>query len=118
MSIIYKMKSKFDKIQELAENGFLCEVVTDGWANWKFDEEFGIPLIETAKPAHIKVDDFDDIRQVGYRGCYWFFNEEGKLIQDDVGMYPTFEEAIDTLFETYETIKDYVDKKGFKIYKK
>ena len=111
------MISKFDKIQELAENGFLCEVVTDGWANWKFDEEFGIPLIETAKPAHIKVDDFDHVRQVGYRGCYWFFNTEGFLIKDDVGMYSTFEEAIDTLFEAYKYVENNIDKKGFKTYK-
>jgi hypothetical protein len=83
----------------------------------KFDEEFGIPLIETAKPAHVKVDDFDDVRQVGYRGCYWFFNTEGFLIKDDVGLYSTFEEAIDTLFDTYKYVENNIDKKGFKTYK-
>lgn len=97
----------------LAQNGFLCEVVTDGWANWNFSE-YGLPVLESAKPTY---EDTNRVKYVGFRGCFWFFDKTGKLNQDDVGMYDTFEKALDALFEKYENLKYQIDIDGFKIIK-
>ena len=108
-----KKKTKLEKVMDLARNGFLCEVVTDGWANWSFSE-FGTPLINTAIPIY----NSKNTKFVGFRGCFWFFDKTGKLVHDDIGMFETFEMALDALFEKYENLKYEIDIDAFKTYKK
>lgn len=100
-----KPMTKFEKIQDLASKGFLCEVVTDAWANWSFDKD-GKPNYDSATPSK---------KQVMFRGCCWYFDLNGKLIQDDTGLYETFESALDHLFDLYHKEIDNINKFGFKL---
>ncbi len=107
----------FEKIHELANKGFLCELVTDAWANWKFNDN-GRPDHNTATPLYLRLNEFDYIHEVCYRGCYWYFNKSGKLIQDDIGCFSIerggAQKAFNKLLEEYESIKDEIDENGFK----
>lgn len=104
--------NKFDKIEELASKGFLCEVVTDAWANWKFKNNR--PDYSTAYPSEL-----DKIKKsVSYRGIYWYFDKNNnKLISDDIGMYSTFEGCINGLFKTYDSLINEINPKGFMTHK-
>lgn len=97
------MEIYINKMESLAKKGFLCEIVTDGWANWKFNKS-GKPIVETATPSG---------RGFGWRGCYWFFDKKGSLWHDDVGCFGNLKECIESLFETYESFKDRIDPDGF-----
>ena len=94
------------KIEDLRKKGFLIEVITDGWANWKFDGD-GNPIHETASPGIKFPSTF------GYRGIYKYFDKNGKLQSDDTGMYIGIKEMLDVAFEKYDNLKDLIDKNGF-----
>jgi hypothetical protein len=104
-----------EKIHELAARGFLCEVVTDGWANWKFKN--GKPDIETCTPATLQLKHCDEFHSVGWRGCFWYFDKHNKLHQDDVGLFGIenggVKRAYDELFRHYESIKHEINSNGF-----
>lgn len=96
-------------IMHLSKNGFLCEIVTDGWANWKFKDNR--PDIETATPLYVDPDEFG---HVYWRGCYWYFDKNTKkLVQDDVGMYENINTCILALFKTYHNLIDEIDINAF-----
>jgi len=96
-------------IMHLSKNGFLCEIVTDGWANWKF--KGNSPDHSTAVPLYVNPNEF---REVSWRGCYWYFDKNTKkLIQDDVGMYDNINRCILSLFKTYNTLIDEIDINAF-----
>lgn len=107
-----KPETELDKAQRLVSQGFLCEVVTDAWALWKYKKD-GSPDYDTAIPAHKQKDYLDDPRVPMFRGVCWYFIKEGKLIQDDTGLYPTIKEAYNKLFEMYHLNIDNIDPQGF-----
>lgn len=96
-----------EKMEELSKKGFLCEIVTDGWANWRFDEN-GKHIVQTATPSGMGF---------GWRGCYWFFDKEGNIHQDDIGCYENeqggIKSCLEGLFKAYEMYKDKIDPNGF-----
>lgn len=95
-------------IPYLAEQGFLIEIISDGWANWDFDKD-GRPIRSTASP-----------NRNGYvwRGCYEYFNLEGDLMRDDVGT-GLYHECIDKCVKAYQSLKDDIDSDAFgSIYKR
>ena len=107
--------TEFEIINDLANKVFLCEIVTDGWANWKFDDN-GKPIYKTATPLYLNKNKFDYIKSVSYRGLYWYFNKKGQLIRDDIGCFNKdgLNRAFKKLIEEYESIKDDIDENGFK----
>ncbi len=95
------------KFHALAGKGFLCEIVTDAWANWKFIH--GKPIYSTAFPSG---------KSVCWRGVFWYFDLSGQLIHDDIGCYNIesggAEEAFRQLLKRYELLKGEIDPDGFK----
>lgn len=112
-----KPETVLDKAQRLVSQGFLCEVVTDAWALWKFKKD-GTPDYDTAVPAYQQKDVIGRTRTPMFRGICWYFTKEGKLIQDDTGLYSTIEEAYNKLFEMYHLAIDNIHTEGFVISKK
>lgn len=98
---------------ELKTRGFLCEIVTDGWANWKFFGH-GSPDYDSARPLYEHADMFDSIRQVRWRGCFWYFDKDTKrLQQDDCGCYENVDGCIKSLLKTYDSLVEKIDKNAF-----
>ena len=102
------------KIHELAEKGFLCEVVTDGWANWQFGQD-GKPIINSDKPA--SVTPVPERYRLCFRGLYWYFDNINQLVHDDIGAFSISsggaKRAYEELFKTYEDLKDEINPNGF-----
>lgn len=107
-----------NKIHELAKKGFLCEVVTDGWANWEFKEN-GKPNYDTCTPSPLNLKEYDDVSIVCFRGHYWYFDKNNKLHSDDTGIFAIeiggIKRAYDELFKIYEAFKDEINPNGFNI---
>ena len=98
---------------QLSKVGFLCEIVTDGWANWKFNSE-GRPDCDTAFPLYMADPNEFNTKHVAWRGCYWYFDKEThKLQQDDVGLRETPALALLELINTYKTIQEHIDINAF-----
>ena len=101
-----------DILHDLARKGFLAEIVTDAWADWKFKDDK--PDYNTANPANLQKDP----NHVCWRGCFMFFDKRtNKLIQDDVGCFYILdggaETALKKLMRAYTDLKEYINPKGF-----
>lgn len=98
---------------ELAKKGFLCEIVTDAWANWQFGAD-GKPDYKTAKPLYEQVDMFDNIRKVCWRGCYYYFDKDKKyLVKDDCGCYKDINDCIKSMLNDYNNLVEHIDENAF-----
>lgn len=102
-------------ITDLANKGFIIEIVSDGWANWKFVNNK--PAHDTATPLHLNLNHHDKIRSVCWRGLFWYFNKAGKLIHDDVGCLDNndngYERILQLLIDTYNNYSYDIDPLGF-----
>ncbi len=104
-------KLSLDIFEKLRNVGFLCEIVTDAWANWEFVDDK--PDYSTAVPLYKDTKRYRDIHNVCWRGLYWYFDNNGKLHRDDIGCYRSFKSAVKELVKYYESIKEEVDMDGF-----
>jgi hypothetical protein len=99
-------------VGDLASVGFLCEIVTDAWANWEFKN--GKPDYDSAKPMYENGRKDKDTYSVLWRGLFWYFDKETKkLMRDDTGLYETPKQAFLELIKIYTTLIKYIDVNGF-----
>lgn len=96
-----------EEIHRLQSKGFLCEIISDGWANWEFKD--GKPDYKTATPSGYGVC---------WRGCFIYFNKNNVLVEDDIGCYSEksggINKVMEELIKTYESLKDEINPDGFK----
>ncbi len=56
---------------------------------------------------------------VCFRGNFWYFTKSNELVRDDIGCYSIKDggakRAYESLFETYEHLKDEINPNGFKV---
>lgn len=94
-------------ISYLVTKGFICEIFTDAWANWKFKDNK--PDRDTATPLYT-----DKKNDVSWRGNYHYFHKEtGKLVTDDTGLCETPQLLLLEMFKCYNFLKPVIDENGF-----
>ena len=99
----------FEKIEEMADNGFICEILQDAAVEYDFVD--GVADHNTAKPTGFGV---------AWRGCYSFFQKNGIYRQDDVGCYNPKDggarRAFEELVKAYNIFieRDYIDRNALK----
>ena len=96
-----------DQLDFMVKNGLVVETVTDGWANWEFDND-GVPIRETCTPI-----DGSTVRELGYRNIYQFFDNDKNFVEDDSGLFSYRREAyIEAVWYFIENKSNFF-KKGF-----
>ncbi len=99
-------------VGDLATVGFLCEIVTDAWANWEFKGDK--PDYDSAKPMYENGRRDKDTFNVMWRGLCWYFDKDTKkLMRDDTGLYVTPKQAFLELIKLFTSLITYIDVNGF-----